>query len=426
MPRTRSANVLDFVPSAINAAVVGNGGWKPLSGYYASLGAAQVDFPFAEALAQELDWAVLQSALNAIRSSGAPSVLEIPRGTYVITTSVDATDSAGLIVQGSGRTQATLLVALSVAGGGAAGINRPALDCTGAGRIEIADLTLTATATASCGILVARDGLTQVGDEPFLRNLTVNANSSLAAVVNASADLSRIDHCWLYGGTPLVIGAGDVLGVTSAYGMLGVPGIQSTGNSQHTITGGALVAHRNGSGPCIRYDTGAAFAAFGTYFGLAGSGTEYVRLTGSGGKRARLVGCRGEAPGSATNTSVLNAVASSTGGIVEGDYEVRGVGPIIAIGAGQTISGYSLDISLNAPSGRNYFTSGLVRQCRINNQANHTATVDAASWNNTVTHQAALDWFANCRAAGYSNAQLRKTQLWLDNVVLNGSGQVRT
>lgn len=41
---------------------------KPLSGYYGTLAAAQVDYPHASALTDELDWAIGQAALNGLRN----------------------------------------------------------------------------------------------------------------------------------------------------------------------------------------------------------------------------------------------------------------------------------------------------------------------------------------------------------------------
>ena len=50
-------NVADYNP-------VADGSSHPLSGRYASLAAAQVDFPFVTALTQEIDWACCQQASN--------------------------------------------------------------------------------------------------------------------------------------------------------------------------------------------------------------------------------------------------------------------------------------------------------------------------------------------------------------------------
>jgi len=64
---------------------VGDGSSHPLSTFYASLGAAQADYPHATALTDELAWAALQSAVNYIGSAGGGTVF-IPRGKYILGT----------------------------------------------------------------------------------------------------------------------------------------------------------------------------------------------------------------------------------------------------------------------------------------------------------------------------------------------------
>lgn len=59
---TRNARA--YAKTAAQRSVLGNGVSKPLSGYYATLAAAQADYPHVTALTNELDWAVVQAALN--------------------------------------------------------------------------------------------------------------------------------------------------------------------------------------------------------------------------------------------------------------------------------------------------------------------------------------------------------------------------
>lgn len=88
-------NVRDYAATGGQLAVLGDGNAKPLSGFYGTLVAAQVDYPAAVALTDELDWAVLQKAITAaadattntslatISTGSAPDVL-IPKGAYLI------------------------------------------------------------------------------------------------------------------------------------------------------------------------------------------------------------------------------------------------------------------------------------------------------------------------------------------------------
>lgn len=78
-------NALMFVDPAIQATNrlldIGDGATHPLSGFYASLGAAQVVYPFVTALTQELAWAALQAGINWAVSGGF--TLHIPTGDYI-------------------------------------------------------------------------------------------------------------------------------------------------------------------------------------------------------------------------------------------------------------------------------------------------------------------------------------------------------
>lgn len=68
---------------------IGNGGSHPLSSVYSTLAAAQVDYPFALALTDELDWCGLQKAINLARYEWQSNWklglrLNIPPGRYRI------------------------------------------------------------------------------------------------------------------------------------------------------------------------------------------------------------------------------------------------------------------------------------------------------------------------------------------------------
>lgn len=76
---------------------VGDGASRPLSGYFASLAAAQVVYPAATALTQEIDWAAWQKALNALTAGGTCFG---PRGTYLINSTLNVPN--GVLVIGEG------------------------------------------------------------------------------------------------------------------------------------------------------------------------------------------------------------------------------------------------------------------------------------------------------------------------------------
>lgn len=93
-------DISTFAATPAQAAVLGDGNSKPLSGYYATLAAAQADYPAATALTDELDWAVIQKCttaaanatvlaggIGALAQSGATVVMS--GGVYVINRRID-------------------------------------------------------------------------------------------------------------------------------------------------------------------------------------------------------------------------------------------------------------------------------------------------------------------------------------------------
>jgi hypothetical protein len=61
---------------------IGDGGSHPLSGVYATLAAAQVVYPHATALTNEIDWCATQSLVNYFATLGGGNIY-FPRGTYI-------------------------------------------------------------------------------------------------------------------------------------------------------------------------------------------------------------------------------------------------------------------------------------------------------------------------------------------------------
>lgn len=99
-------NAKNYAKTPAQRAACGNGASKPLSNYYGTLAAAQVDYPHATALTNELDWAIRQAAIDAAeaRANALPATglstnnggatVFFPDGHYV--------DNVGLTVQHDG------------------------------------------------------------------------------------------------------------------------------------------------------------------------------------------------------------------------------------------------------------------------------------------------------------------------------------
>ncbi len=63
---------------------IGDGAPHALSTRYSSLAAAQVDYPFATALSDEIDWAATQAAFNAAVQDGRGGTVYSPPGKYIL------------------------------------------------------------------------------------------------------------------------------------------------------------------------------------------------------------------------------------------------------------------------------------------------------------------------------------------------------
>jgi hypothetical protein len=77
---------------------IGDGSSHPLSARFSTLAAAQVVYPHAAALTDELDWAAWQGALNTAKATGRR--VYAPAGTYIVHTTV--THPGGVHVYGDG------------------------------------------------------------------------------------------------------------------------------------------------------------------------------------------------------------------------------------------------------------------------------------------------------------------------------------
>ena len=80
----------------------GDGRSHPLSEVYATLQAAQHVYPFVTSLTQEIDWAVIQAAVNSVDLSSATNTVLLPAGAYVIANPLQYT-RLGVQLQGEGK-----------------------------------------------------------------------------------------------------------------------------------------------------------------------------------------------------------------------------------------------------------------------------------------------------------------------------------
>lgn len=95
-------DAVTYAANATQATAFGNGASKPLSGYYATLAAAQADYPAATSLTDELDWAIIQKAFNSTATS--KDQIWIRPGAFIVNVTVAPGAARHLVGAGMGIT----------------------------------------------------------------------------------------------------------------------------------------------------------------------------------------------------------------------------------------------------------------------------------------------------------------------------------
>lgn len=149
---------------------IADGSTHPLSDFYASLAAAQVDYPHATALTNEMDWAAIQLAVNSALTQGANpgGRVIVPTGIYLIDQEIALPGQVQLI--GNARGSTTIR----------------ASGMTFSGKIAMVSLGITGSATLAHGTRI--------------ENLVLDANNIAASVCVYSEliqELSGIIRCEL-------------------------------------------------------------------------------------------------------------------------------------------------------------------------------------------------------------------------------------
>lgn len=101
---TRTRTMLDKARENVSVkdfGAIGDGASHLLSASYASLAAAQVDYPAATSLTDEIDWCAWQAAINAVQVVSGAGSLQVPDGNYVINRTLVATNS--ITIRGMAR-----------------------------------------------------------------------------------------------------------------------------------------------------------------------------------------------------------------------------------------------------------------------------------------------------------------------------------
>lgn len=153
-PRTFSAKVRESV-SVLDFGAIGDGTLHPLSERYATLGDAQVDYPFVTALTQSIDWAAFQAAHNSLSGSASSvgGTIYVPPGSYHLSDTWEIKKRC--VIQGAhAGQQASTAASLLTFPADTDGIRLHSFTSgvTSGDRTAILDLNLQASAKNSTGI----------------------------------------------------------------------------------------------------------------------------------------------------------------------------------------------------------------------------------------------------------------------------------
>lgn len=225
--RTAQAKMRDII-SWKDFGAIGDNASHPLSGTYASLGAAQADYPHATSLTQEIDWAAIQACINACNALGGAMAFG-PAGDY-INGADTLTMKKWVTLQGSGK----LATEIKYSGTGDAMRKVERVNSSVAVHTSVRDLGITMTnASATGGCYVDVGGT-------FAELLNVALTGGKFGVVFDQTELSTIRGCDIE--AQLAGGAG----VWLVNGPDHSPGITLTAAPAAGATSGTLTANWTG------------------------------------------------------------------------------------------------------------------------------------------------------------------------------------
>lgn len=118
VPSISAYLINNSVFNAKDFGAIGDGNPHPLSGFFATLAAAQAVYPHATSLTNEIDWAAIQGALNACNTAGAGNVF-VPHGTCIVNQDINwPGNNIALLGEGSGYSVNTLGIPRTILKGG--------------------------------------------------------------------------------------------------------------------------------------------------------------------------------------------------------------------------------------------------------------------------------------------------------------------
>lgn len=160
---------------------IADGNSHPLSERYATLSAAQVDYPFATALTDQIDWCAVQAAVNSI-PNGLPytRTVKLSYGMWMFMNAGVNGTGKNLVIAGQGERSTLILVAANITALLFDATGVPVPDC---GLMDIgvaesgAQPTMTAVAFQNC-------------QDIFMRNVFVTTSGRMLRIGSTGSDVT--------------------------------------------------------------------------------------------------------------------------------------------------------------------------------------------------------------------------------------------
>lgn len=176
--RTAAAFMGDRI-NVKNFGAIGDGGSHPLSTRYATLAAAQADYPFVTVLTDEIDWAAAQAAVNSITVGQAfTRTVFFPTGAYMLNRTIDCL-SRNVALVGEGPRSSMLLMRSGATVVALDGLNVPAA-CIGLMNIGIVE---SGTQKSMVGVTVRNTG------DFFIQNVYITTAGKALDIGSAATDV---------------------------------------------------------------------------------------------------------------------------------------------------------------------------------------------------------------------------------------------
>jgi len=184
------------IVSAKDFGAICNGSSHPLSSLYGTLAAAQVQYPFATSLTQEIDGMAIQSAINSYTGGVTGGVIHLGIGVCLTSIQLNTLDKANLYIKGEGINATVIKPANALT-------SIFALGNSGTANIGISDLLIDNTAFPTTNGIIVSNINTFAANNFVINNANIGLqinNGVIQYYTNFGINLSVTAGIYIHGG----------------------------------------------------------------------------------------------------------------------------------------------------------------------------------------------------------------------------------